>query len=91
MVTMLRFLQSLQTELKHLKCFSNYSGAFIPFTGYTNEIPKEQYEQNKAIKVDESNQETTTCQLSPIATTKEDAENDNATISNNIGRSCYQR
>ena len=67
--------------------FATYSGAFIPFTGYTNEIPKEQYEQNKAIKVDESNQETTDSQKSPVATTKENAEkNDNVTISNNIGK-----
>ena len=64
-----------------------YSGAFKPFTGYTNEIPKEQYEQNKAIKVDESNQETTDSQKSPVATTKENADkNDNVTISNNIGK-----
>ena len=67
--------------------FAAYSGAFKPFTGYTNEIPKEQYEQNKAIKVDESNQETTDSQKSPVATTKENADkNDNVTISNNIGK-----
>ncbi len=67
--------------------FAAYSGAFKPFTGYTNEIPKEQYEQNKAIKVDESNQETIDSQKSPVATTKENADkNDNVTISNNIGK-----
>ena len=67
--------------------FAAYSGAFKPFTGYTAEIPKEQYEQNQAIKVDESNQETIDSQKSPVATTKENAKkNDNVTISNNIGK-----
>ena len=69
------------------EAFATYSGAFIPFTGYTNEIPKEQYEQNKAIKVDESNQETIDSQKSPLVTTPENAEkNDNVTVSNNIGK-----
>ena len=67
--------------------FAAYSGAFKPFTGYTSEIPKEKYEQNKAIKVDESFQETIDSQASPLNVKDEDAEKrDTVTISNNIGK-----
>jgi hypothetical protein len=67
--------------------FAAYSGAFKPFTGYTAEIPKEKYEQNKAIKVDESFQETIDSQASPLNVKDEDAEKrDTVTISNNIGK-----
>ena len=67
--------------------FAAYSGAFKPFTGYTSEIPKEKYEQNKAIKVDESHQETIDSQVSPVNTNAENAEKrDTVTVSNNIGK-----
>ena len=67
--------------------FAAYSGAFKPFTGYTSEIPKEKYEQNKAIKLDESHQETIDSQASPLNVKDEDAEKrDTVTISNNIGK-----
>ena len=54
--------------------FAAYSGAFKPFTGFTDEIPKEKYDQNKAIVTDESNQETPDSQASPINTDAENAE-----------------
>ena len=67
--------------------FAAYSGAFKPFTGYTSEIPKEKYEQNKAIKVDESHQETIDSQVSPVNTDANNAEKrDTVTVSNNIGK-----
>ena len=67
--------------------FAAYSGAFKPFTGYTSEIPKEKYEQNKAIKVDESHQETIDSQVSPVNTDADNAEKrDTVTVSNNIGK-----
>jgi len=67
--------------------FAAYSGAFKPFTGYTEEIPKEKYDQNNAIKTDESNQETTDSQTSPINTDADNAEQrDTVTVSNNIGK-----
>ena len=67
--------------------FAAYSGAFKPFTGFTDEIPKEKYDQNKAIVTDESNQETTDSQASPINTDAENAEGrGTVTISNNIGK-----
>ena len=67
--------------------FAAYSGAFKPFTGYTSEIPKEKYEQNKAIKVDESHQETIDSQVSPVNTDADNAEKRNTvTVSNNIGK-----
>tara|TARA_Y100000739_G_scaffold222328_1_gene223744 strand:+ start:2815 stop:5190 length:2376 start_codon:yes stop_codon:yes gene_type:complete len=67
--------------------FAAYSGAFKPFTGYTSEIPKEKYEQNKAIKVDESHQETIDSQVSPVNTDANNAEKRNTvTVSNNIGK-----
>lgn len=67
--------------------FATYSGAFKPFTGYTDEIPKEKYDQNNAIVTDESNQETTDSQTSPINTDADNAEQrDTVTVSNNIGK-----
>ena len=67
--------------------FAAYSGAFKPFTGYTSEIPKEKYDQNKAIVTDESNEEKKNSQASPLNVKDEDAEKrDTVTISNNIGK-----
>ena len=67
--------------------FAAYSGAFKPFTGYTEEIPKEKYDQNKAIVTDESFEERTDSQVSPINTDAENAEGrGTVTISNNIGK-----
>ena len=60
---------------------------FKPFTGYTSEIPKEKYDQNKAIVTDESNEEKKNSQASPLNVKDEDAEKrDTVTISNNIGK-----
>ena len=69
------------------EAFAEYSGAFIPFTGYTSEIPNPETEDNKnVIKADDSYQETKDSAVTPLAVTlKKALERDNVTISNLIG------
>ena len=63
--------------------FTEFYKAFEPFTSFDTEVP---VPDENIIKPDETGEETTTCQTSPINCTQEQAEeNGTVTVSNNIG------
>tara|TARA_B100001996_G_scaffold118317_1_gene89546 strand:- start:17478 stop:19502 length:2025 start_codon:yes stop_codon:yes gene_type:complete len=69
------------------EAFAEYSGAFIPFTGYTNEIPNPT--GTTVIAANESNEERTDAVVSPINVTQDQAEKRNpptVTVSSVLGK-----